>query len=66
MAGASDIADLRKSYERAELDEMASDKDPLQQFIQWLEEAIQAKIPEPNSMTLATVSKENRPSTRPV
>ena len=66
MAGASDIADLRKSYERAELDEKASDKDPLQQFIQWLEEAIQAKIPEPNSMTLATVSKENRPSTRPV
>ncbi len=66
MAGACDIADLRKSYESAELDEKASDKDPLQQFIQWLEEAIQAKIPEPNSMTLATVSKENRPSTRPV
>ena len=66
MAEVTDIADLRKSYEKAELDENASDKDPLQQFIKWLEEAIQSKIPEPNSMTLATVSKEHRPSTRPV
>ena len=29
-------------------------------------EAIRAEIPEPNAMTLATISKENRPSTRPV
>jgi pyridoxamine 5'-phosphate oxidase len=35
-------------------------------FEKWLHEAIQAEIPEPNAMTLATVSKENRPSTRPV
>ncbi|NCY22997.1 pyridoxamine 5'-phosphate oxidase, partial [bacterium] len=30
------------------------------------QEAIQAEIPEPNAMTLATISKVNRPSTRPV
>jgi pyridoxamine 5'-phosphate oxidase len=36
------IADLRKSYERAELDESASAADPLQQFEQWLNEAIHA------------------------
>ena len=29
------IADLRKSYERAELDESASHHDPLQQFDRW-------------------------------
>ncbi len=60
----SSIADLRKSYERAELNEAASHADPLQQFNQWLQEAIDAKIPEPNAMTVATVGHDLRPSTR--
>jgi pyridoxamine 5'-phosphate oxidase len=62
----ADIAALRKSYERAELDEAASDASPLQQFDKWLREAIAAQVPEPNAMTLATVSAEGRPSTRVV
>ena len=60
------IADLRKSYERAELSEDASHADPLQQFSQWLDEAIKASVPEPNAMTLATVGSDLRPSTRVV
>jgi pyridoxamine 5'-phosphate oxidase len=60
------IADLRKSYERAELSEAASHEDPLAQFEQWLHEAIAAEIPEPNAMTLATVGSDLRPSTRVV
>lgn len=59
-----DIAHLRKSYERAELDETASHAQPLQQFEQWLGEAIAAQVPEPNAMTLATVGSDLRPSTR--
>jgi pyridoxamine 5'-phosphate oxidase len=62
----SSIADLRKSYERAELDEQASQPDPLHQFQQWLQEAIDAQVPEPNAMTLATVDAQLRPSTRVV
>ena len=62
----SDIADLRKSYERAELNEDASSADPRQLFSQWLDEAIAAKVPEPNAMTLATVGSDLRPSTRVV
>ena len=58
------IAALRKSYERAELDETASQADPLQQFDRWLNEAIAAQVPEPNAMTLATVGPDLRPSTR--
>ena len=58
------LADLRKSYERAELNEEASCSDPLQQFDQWLNEAIAAQVPEPNAMTLATVGHDLRPSTR--
>lgn len=58
------IADLRKSYELAELVESAALDDPLPQFEQWLAEAIAAKVPEPNAMTLATVANDLRPSTR--
>jgi pyridoxamine 5'-phosphate oxidase len=60
------IADLRKSYERAELNEDASCATPGQQFSKWLEEAIAAQLPEPNAMTLATVGSDLRPSTRVV
>ena len=59
-----DLASLRKSYERAELDETASEADPLAQFDRWLQEAIAGQVPEPNAMTLATVSGDLRPSTR--
>jgi pyridoxamine 5'-phosphate oxidase len=62
----SRIADLRKSYERAELGEEASHADPLRQFDQWITEAIAAEVPEPNAMTLATVGSDLRPSTRVV
>ncbi len=58
------IADLRKSYEKAELSESASQADPLKQFEQWLNEAISSEVPEPNAMTLATVGSDLRPSTR--
>ena len=60
----SSIADLRKSYERAELSESASSANPFQQFDQWLQEALRAEVPEPNAMTVATVSGDMRPSTR--
>jgi pyridoxamine 5'-phosphate oxidase len=62
----TNIADLRKSYERAELDESASAADPIEQFGLWLQQAIDAQLPEPNAMTLATVGANGRPSTRVV
>ena len=60
------IADLRKSYERDELDENASAADPLDQFRTWPDQALKAELPEPNAMTLATVGADGRPSTRVV
>ena len=60
----SPIADIRKSYELAELTESEALQDPLKQFERWLAEAIAAKVPEPNAMTLATVGSNLRPSTR--
>jgi pyridoxamine 5'-phosphate oxidase len=60
----TDLADLRKSYERAELDEQASQAQPLAQFELWLQQALSAQVPEANAMTLATVGAGGRPSTR--
>ena len=59
-----DIAHLRKSYESGELDEAQAGSEPLQQFEQWFPAALDAGVPEPNAMTLATVGPEGRPSTR--
>ncbi len=58
------LADLRKSYQRGELDEATANGDPLELFGAWLDEALAAKLPEPNAMTLATVDADGRPSTR--
>jgi pyridoxamine 5'-phosphate oxidase len=66
VAWGSDVAKLRKSYERAALSESESLADPLAQFAHWLQEAISAQVPEPNAMTLATVGHDLRPSTRVV
>jgi pyridoxamine 5'-phosphate oxidase len=60
------IADLRKSYERAELDESHAAGHPLRLFDRWLAEALAEALPEPTAMTLATVGADGRPSTRVV
>jgi len=63
---ASNLADLRTDYVRAELDERSVDRDPLRQFRGWFDEAIAAGLPEPNAMTLATVGANGHPSARVV
>jgi pyridoxamine 5'-phosphate oxidase len=60
------LADMRKNYQQAELLESNAAPHPLQQFTTWLNQALEAEIPEPNAMTLATVSSTLRPSTRVV
>jgi pyridoxamine 5'-phosphate oxidase len=60
------IADIRKDYKVASLSESDVAPSPFTQFDNWLKEAIAAELPEPNAMTLATVSAGGRPSTRVV
>ena len=57
---------MRRSYERGELAEPGAAGDPVEQFGRWFDEAVRAKVPEPNAMTLATVGEDGRPSTRVV
>lgn len=58
------IADLRQEYMRAGLSEAQADADPIRQFERWFDDALRAKLPLPNAMTLATVTKEGAPSAR--
>jgi pyridoxamine 5'-phosphate oxidase len=60
------LADLRKAYARAELDERVVERHPLRQFLSWLDEAVHADLPEPNAMTLATATPDGHPSARMV
>ena len=60
------LADLRKEYSLAGLKEKDLAKDPFSQFDKWFQEAEAAKISEPNAMTLATATRDGRPSARTV
>ena len=57
------IAELRQEYMRAGLAESQADPDPLRQFERWFDDAVRAKLPLPNAMTLATAG-ERGPTAR--
>ncbi|MCE2731968.1 MAG: pyridoxamine 5'-phosphate oxidase [Cyclobacteriaceae bacterium] len=58
------LQNLRKEYAKASLDEKSVLQNPVKQFEKWFAEAMQANLPEPNAMCLATVSADGRPSQR--
>lgn len=60
------IADLRKDYTLQELNETDVDPNPFQQFQRWFDQAVQAQLPEPNAMTVASATKAGIPSARVV
>ena len=60
------LADLRKAYSLAGLAEKDLARDPFRQFEKWFQEAQAAKLIEPNAMTLATASRDGRPTARTV
>jgi len=58
------LADLRLDYGRASLTEHDVLDDPIAQFGKWFEEAMHAKVNEPNAMSVATVDADGKPSSR--
>ncbi|AOK30458.1 pyridoxamine 5'-phosphate oxidase [Burkholderia singularis] len=58
------LADLRINYSRASLGEADVNPNPFAQFDAWFNDALNAQLPEPNTMTLATVDASGRPSAR--
>ena len=55
---------LRREYTDAGLEERDLDANPFNQFDQWFQEAIDAKIDLPDAMTLATATQDGIPSAR--
>jgi pyridoxamine 5'-phosphate oxidase len=60
------IADLRQEYMRAGLSEADAQRDPIRQFERWFQDALDAGLPLPNAMTLATVDASGAPAARVV
>ncbi len=60
------LQDLRVSYELGELDDAAAPSDPFILFQDWLAEAVQHRVPDPNAMTLATIGQDGVPTARTV
>ena len=60
----SSIADIRKDYMQATLDEADLGNDPIAFFAKWFAQADEAKVNEVNAMTLATVDAQHRPHAR--
>ncbi len=48
------------------LNENEIDRDPIEQFQLWFDEAVAAKLPMPEAMSLATVTPDGRPTARMV
>jgi len=62
-AGAA-VADLRKDYSQATLDEADLALDPFDQFNTWFEQALAGEANEPNAMSVATVDADGKPTSR--
>lgn len=58
------VADLRKDYRLASLDEHDVAPEPLEQFNRWWKDASTSEVDEPNAMTLATSTPDGYPSAR--
>lgn len=60
------VADLRQNYTKAGLVRGEIAADPFVQFETWFNQAVEAQLPEPNAMTLATATPDGKPSARMV
>ncbi|MEA5603345.1 pyridoxamine 5'-phosphate oxidase [Nostoc sp. UHCC 0252] len=60
------VADLRKDYTLEALSELEVDLNPFIQFKKWFDQALAGQLPEPNAMTLATITPDGKPSARMV
>ena len=58
------LADIRRDYRLTTLTEVDVDLDPIVQFHRWFDDAIRAKVNEPNAMCLATATPDAYPSAR--
>lgn len=58
------LRDRRVQYETAGLDRPDLDDDPVVQWHRWYDDAVEAGLPEPNAMSVATVDADGMPDAR--
>lgn len=58
------LSDLRREYCQGQLTEKEVDPNPVVQFEYWLKQAIDANLPDPTAMVVATVDETGQPSQR--
>jgi pyridoxamine 5'-phosphate oxidase len=58
------INKLRHDFSKMSLDESMIEPNPLKQFGHWFQQAVDAKVHEPNAMIVSTVGADHRPSAR--
>jgi pyridoxamine 5'-phosphate oxidase len=63
-ADADSVRSMRTEYGKAELSDSGLAADPIALFSRWFDEALAAKIAEPNAMVLATADAGGAPSAR--
>jgi pyridoxamine 5'-phosphate oxidase len=61
-----EISSLRKNYTKAGLEEEDLSDEPVKLFEQWLNEALESDVLEPNAMVLSTVDKNGYSNSRTV
>ena len=60
------LSGMRRDYKKGSFNENIADDNPFRQFEKWFQEVLDAKILEPTAMTVATSSKDAKPSLRVV
>ena len=61
-----DLSELRLTYQKGELHEQQVNADPHEQFLNWFNQALDAKLHEPYAMSIATADGKGRPHVRTV
>lgn len=59
-----DLASLRKEYTKGGLEREDLHENPIEQFNRWMQQTVDAQLPDPNAMTIATVDASGQPSQR--
>lgn len=59
-----DISSLRNEYKRSALSIQSVNKNPVKQFENWLNDAVQSVVPDPTAMAVSTFGTNGFPQTR--
>lgn len=60
------LRDIRTNYQKYELNENSVNRNPFDQLLLWLKDAVKGKVQEPTAMVLSTIDQDGNPESRVV